>query len=98
MKTKEGILDTIKNHKKNIERFGVKNVGLYGSYVRAEQTPESDIDILIDLDPEYEKFDNYMALCDYLESLFQGEKVEIVTKSGLSPYFGPKILNEVIYA
>ena len=97
MKTKEAILNTIKHHKHQIQQFGVRHVGLYGSYVRGQQTPESDIDILIDFDPEYEKFDNYMALYDYLENIFQDEKVEIVTKSGLSPYIGPKILNEVIY-
>ena len=76
----------------------MKNVGLYGSYVRDEQSVSSDIDLLIDFDPDYEKFDNYMALCDYLENLFQGERVEIVTRSGLSPYIGPKILKEVVYA
>nr|WKN37902.1 nucleotidyltransferase family protein [Tunicatimonas sp. TK19036] len=98
MKTKETILNTIKLHRKQIEGFGVKNVGLYGSYVRDEQSVSSDIDLLIDFDPDYEKFDNYMALCDYLENLFQGERVEIVTRSGLSPYIGPKILKEVVYA
>ena len=76
----------------------MKNVGLYGSYVRDEQSVSSDIDLLIDFDPDYQKFDNYMALCDYLENLFQGERVEIVTRSGLSPYIGPKILKEVVYA
>jgi predicted nucleotidyltransferase len=98
MKNKEAILDIIKAHQEQIERFGVKNIGLYGSYVRNEQTSESDIDLLIDFEPEYEKFDNYMALCDYLEQLFANKKVEIVTKSGLSPYIGPKILEEVVYA
>jgi predicted nucleotidyltransferase len=44
-----------------------------------------------------ENFDNYMAVCDIFEQLFKNEKVEIVTKNGLSPYIGPKILNEVLY-
>jgi len=44
-----------------------------------------------------ENFDNYMAVYDLIESLFQNEKVEIVTKNGLSPYIGSKILNEVMY-
>jgi hypothetical protein len=52
---------------------------------------------LIDFDPEKENFDNYMALCDYLDSLFQNEKLEIVTKNGLSPHIGPAILKEVQY-
>ncbi len=98
MRTKESILNIIKMHKGQLTGYGVKNVGLYGSYSRGEQSSESDIDILIEFDPEHEKFDNYMALYDYLEKLFQGERVEIVTKSGLSPYIGLKILNEVVYA
>ena len=57
----------------------------------------SDIDILIDFIPEMENFDNYMAACDILEQLFKNERVEIVTKNGLSPYIGPKILKEVHY-
>ncbi len=77
--------------------FGVQSVGLFGSYVRNEQTEKSDIDLLIDFDPEKETFDNYMALCDYLDLLFRNEKVEIVTKNGLSPHIGPSILREVQY-
>ena len=44
-----------------------------------------------------ENFDNYMAVCDLFEQLFKNEKVDIVTRNGLSPYIGPKILNEVVY-
>ncbi len=39
-----------------------------------------------------------MTVYDILENLFRNEKVEIVTKNGLSPYIGPQILKEVIYA
>ncbi len=78
-------------------RFGIRNVGIFGSYVRNEQSKESDIDILIDFDPDKENFDNYMAVYDYIEKLFKNEKVEIITKNGLSPYIGPKILKEVMY-
>jgi hypothetical protein len=52
---------------------------------------------LIDFEPEKENFDNYMAVYDILEKLFNNQRVEIVTKNGLSPYIGPKILNEVKY-
>jgi len=38
-----------------------------------------------------------MSVCDYLEQLFKNEKIEIVTKNGLSPYIGPHILKEVVY-
>ncbi|SRR5450759_289328 len=97
MTTKEFILSTIRMHKAELTKFGILNVGLFGSYVREEQSLKSDIDILIDFAPDKENFDNYMAVYDYFEILFKNEKVEIVTKNGLSPYIGPKILNEVMY-
>jgi len=73
------------------------NIGLFGSYLRNEQSVKSDIDLLIDFDPEKENFDNYMAVYDIFENLFKNEKVEIVTKNGLSKFIGPKILNAVVY-
>lgn len=97
MITKEYILNTIQLHKNELIKFGIQDVGLFGSYVREEQTTKSDIDILIDFAPEKESFDNFMAVYNYLENLFQNEKVEIVTKNGLSPYIGPNILKEVMY-
>jgi predicted nucleotidyltransferase len=97
MTSKEFIISLIKLHKPKLKIYGVETVGLFGSYARNEQTDLSDIDILIDFDPEKENFDNYMAIYDYFENLFINEKVDIVTKNGLSPYIGPKILNEVQY-
>lgn len=97
MTTKDYILNTIKTHKTELTKFGIQNIGLFGSYVRNEQSKNSDIDILIDFDPDKENFDNFMAAYDYFEQLFKGEKVEIVTKNGLSSHIGPKILKEVLY-
>lgn len=98
MTSKEYILTEIKQHKKEFQNFGISRIGLFGSYVREEQSKNSDIDILIEFDPEKENFDNYMSVYDILENLFQDKKIEIVTKNGLSPYIGPQILKEVIYA
>ncbi len=97
MTTKDDILKTLKSNKLQFSKFGVRNVGLFGSYLRDEQTGESDIDLLIDFESEKETFDNYMAVYDLFEKLFKNEKIEVVTKNGLSPYFGPKILDEVQY-
>jgi len=97
MTNKEKIIAAIKLHKPKFLKFGVRNIGLFGSYVRNEQTEKSDIDLLIDFEPEKENFDNYMAAYDLFENIFKPEKVEIVTKNGLSKYIGPKILNEVLY-
>jgi predicted nucleotidyltransferase len=97
MTSKEYILAMLRAKRADLSAKGIREVGLYGSYVRNEQTEQSDIDILVDFDPEKETFDNYMAVYELLEKLFKNFKVEVVTKNGLSPYIGPKILNEVQY-
>ena len=97
MTTKENIISVLKTHKSELSRYGVSNIGLFGSYLRNEQSMRSDIDLLIDFEPDKESFDNYMAVYDIFENLFKEEKVEIVTKNGLSKHIGPKILNEVLY-
>lgn len=97
MTTKENIISVLKTHKSELSRYGVSNIGLFGSYLRNEQSKRSDIDLLIDFEPDKESFDNYMAVCDFFENLFKNEKVEIVTRNGLSKHIGPKILNQVLY-
>jgi predicted nucleotidyltransferase len=97
MTTKDYIVSTIKANRPELSKFGIRDIGLFGSYVRGEQSGKSDIDILIDFEPDMENYDNYMAVYDIFERIFKNERVEIVTKNGLSPYIGPRILNEVMY-
>ncbi len=97
MTTKESILSVLRSRKSELSKFGVRNVGLFGSYRREDQNAISDIDLLLDFEPEAESFDNFMAVYDIMEQLFKGEKIEIVTVNGLSPYIGPTILKEVQY-
>lgn len=97
MTTKEHIIDILKTQKSELSKYGVSTLGLFGSYLRNEQSTGSDIDLLIDFEPEKENFDNYMAVYDILQRLFRNYKVEIVTKNGLSRHIGPKILKEVFY-
>ncbi len=97
MTTKENIIKALKTNKPELSKFGVVNVGLFGYYLRNEQSGTSDIDLLIDFEPGKENFDNYMAVYDIFESIFKNQKVEVVTKNGLSKYIGPKILKDVMY-
>jgi predicted nucleotidyltransferase len=97
MTTKDNILSVLKSCKPELSKLGVSTIGLFGSYLRNDQSAESDIDLLIDFESEKENFDNYMAVYDLFESLFQNEKVELVTKNGLSKYIGPRILEDVLY-
>jgi uncharacterized protein len=88
------IFKRILEEKKQLAFYGVKNIGLFGSFVRGEQTPLSDIDILVEFTPEKHTFDNFMEVAFLLEEIL-GRKVELITPEALSPHIGPYILREV---
>jgi len=93
---KNDILDTFQKNSAQLKAFGVKRIGLFGSFVRGQQHNTSDIDLLVEFEASQKTFDNFMALSFFLEDLL-GRKVEIVTKESLSPYIGPHILSEIEY-
>jgi uncharacterized protein len=97
MTTQEEIINRLQQTRPELSNLGVNSIGLFGSYSRNEQSPASDIDLLIDFDPDKENFDNFMAVCDLFERIFLNEKIEVVTKNGLSKYIGKEILKSVIY-
>jgi len=74
MTTKENILSVLKTHKSALSKYGVSNIGLFGSYLRNEQSIVSDIDLLIDFEPDKENFDNYMAVYDNFENFLEMRK------------------------
>jgi predicted nucleotidyltransferase len=96
IKTKESIFRTIKDNQNTISQFGVKKLGIFGSFVRGEQNAESDIDLLIEFDQGQKTFDNFMDISFFLEELLE-RPVELVTDDSLSPYLRPYILKEVEY-
>ena len=90
------IKKNIKNSEQILkQRFLVKKIGVFGSYVRGEQNKKSDLDILVEFtkDPSMFKF---LDLENYLADLLQ-IKVDLVMKSALKPNIGKQILGEVIY-
>jgi uncharacterized protein len=95
---KSEILNKLKSSKPELNKYGVAKIGLFGSSVRNEANDNSDIDIIIDFNSNSETFDNYMNTCNYLEKVFFGIKLDIVTEKGLSPFIGPYILKEAEYA
>lgn len=77
------------------ELYKVKELGIFGSYVRQEQTETSDVDVLVEFyeTPSLLKFVN---LENYLSDNL-GVKVDLVHKAGLKPRIGERILAEVMY-
>jgi predicted nucleotidyltransferase len=93
---KDMILKMLSANKQRLALYGVNRIGLFGSFVRNEMTPNSDIDLLVDIQKEKKTFNNFLSLNHFLEDLF-GKKVELVTTQSLSPYIGPYILKTVEY-
>jgi predicted nucleotidyltransferase len=79
------------------EQFGVKKIGVFGSFVRGEERPDSDVDILVEFRRGQETFDHYMDLKFYLEDLF-GRSVDLVMKGAVKRRLREYIMNEVVYA
>ncbi len=97
-KTIDEIKRILKKHVKELrEKYGVKEIGVFGSYVRGEQKKSSDIDILVEFYPHAEMdLIKFVELEDYLSQLL-GTKVDLVMKSALKPRIGKRILKEVVY-
>ena len=92
----EEIKKILEEHKKELQdKFKIKALGIFGSYVRNEQRRGSDIDILV----EYSEVPDLIAfieLQNYLSELLQ-MKVDLVMKSALKAHIGKRILKEAIY-
>lgn len=84
----------LEDNLEKIKSFGVKELGVFGSVARDEQTEKSDVDVLVEL--EKETFDSYMGLLFFLEDLF-GQKVDLAIKDSIKPRNKDRILAETIY-
>ena len=94
--TKDTIVAGLRKSRRQLLSYGVRSIGLFGSFARGQARPESDVDLLVEFDPDKKTFDNFIDTCFLLEELF-GRKVELVTKESLSIYISPYILREVQY-
>jgi predicted nucleotidyltransferase len=88
------LVDILHLNSGRIKSFGVKRLGLFGSFVRNTADLNSDVDLLVEFEGGKKSFDNFMELGVYLEALLN-RKVELVTPQSLSKYIGPNILKEV---
>jgi len=96
MKTFEEIKKTIQLHKEELCReFGIREIGIFGSYVRGEQKDISDVDILVELEKPV-GFVRFLRIEKKFSDLL-GLKVDLVTKKALKPHIGKRILQETHY-
>ncbi len=76
-----------------IRALGVQRLALFGSVLRGEARPDSDVDLLVQFAPGAKSFTRFLALSDLLEERL-GMRVDLVTTEALSPFLGPRILAE----
>jgi predicted nucleotidyltransferase len=96
MLTSKTIMQKIQKNITQIKKFGVKKIGLFGSFINNNQTNNSDIDLLVEFKKGQKSFDNYMDLKFFLEELFN-RRVDLVITGAIKPDLKPYILGNAQY-
>ncbi len=92
----EKMKEVISKHKPLLHsKFKVKELSLFGSYVKGEYNKGSDVDILVDFSSPIGFF-AFLELEDYLKHLLKVKRVDLVSKKALKPFIGKHILKEAV--
>ena len=95
MKSLEELKKIINQHKKELEeKYKVKSIAIFGSYVRNEQNAESDLDILVEFREPVGLL--FIHLADYLEEILS-VKVDLLTPEAIKPNRKKYILEKLVY-
>ncbi len=95
---RDEIIQKLRDRQADLRAQGVTHAALFGSIARGEQRPDSDIDILVELDPDVVMtiFD-YAGVKDLISDMFDGP-VDVVSREGLKPLVRPGVAADAIYA
>jgi predicted nucleotidyltransferase len=96
VRSKNDITSIIRENKVQIQEFGAKSIGLFGSFASDNQNDKSDIDLIVEFEKDKKTFNNFINLTFFLEDLFK-RKVELVTPESISKYIKPHILKTTEY-
>ena len=95
MKTVDEIRDILAQHKEELaDRYKVKEIGIFGSYIRGEQKNDSDLDILVEFKEPIGL--DFIELAEFLESILE-VKVDLVSKGAVKPNRWRYIKEDLIY-
>jgi predicted nucleotidyltransferase len=92
------VLDTLRRNESDLQARGIRHAAVFGSVARGQNRPGSDVDIMIDIDPETRMtvFD-YVGLKEHIAGLFDAS-VDVVRRDGLKPYLRSEVTADAIYA
>jgi uncharacterized protein len=89
---------TLRRHESVLRAFGVIHAAVFGSVARAENRPDSDLDILVEFSPGNEgTIHQYMRLKEYVANLFDGP-VDVIDRAALKPYLRAPAARDTVYA
>jgi len=92
----QDIKRVLKSHKEELgSKYGVKEIGIFGSYAKEEQKETSDLDILVEFEKALGLLE-FVGLKNYLSDLL-GVHVDLVMRKALKPNIGKRVLSEVVY-
>lgn len=95
---RDAVIARLKEAEPALRARGIRHAAVFGSIARGEERPDSDIDILVDLDPEARlTIYDYVAIKEYVSGLFDGA-VDVVSSGGLKPFIRPRVTAEAAYA
>ncbi len=96
VQNKQQAFERIAAHQSALRQFGAARLGLFGSFVRGEQTDESDVDVVVDFEPGKKKLHNLLDLADYLETIM-ARRVDLLTWEGMAGFVQKHVANEIEY-
>jgi uncharacterized protein len=95
---RQDIIARLRENQAELRARGVAHAALFGSRARNDARPDSDTDIMIEIDPQaHVTLFDYVGLKDFIASLFDGP-VDVVNRGGLKPYIRPIATSDAIYA
>jgi len=95
---KHDIISKLREEEAALRARGVMHAALFGSRARGDDTPGSDIDILVEVDPEaHLSVYDYVGLKEYIGAFFDSP-VDVVSLEGLKPYIRPTVTADAAYA
>lgn len=96
MTNKNDIFSILEANSEKIKELGIARVGVFGSFVRNEQSPLSDIDLLVEFKAGKKTYRNLLHFAELAEKMLE-RHVDVVTPQGMSPYISPHVMQEVEY-
>ena len=94
--SKQSIIIQINTNRQQIINYGVKRLGMFGSFVRNQNNESSDVDFLVEFEEGKKNYKNFLGLAFYLKEILQ-RKVDLLTSQSLNKYLAPYILKETEY-